>query len=78
MLVHGLRAGQYFDPERIRFAIPEQVRDQWSVQVNFGRRNSVWVAYDTELDAIEAADLLNNRVMTGLRELAYSRRWKTI
>lgn len=64
MLIEGLRAGHWYDPELIRFVIPELRGDLWVVHVNFGRDNWIKVVYDDEGAAIVAADLMNARIPT--------------
>ncbi len=78
MLIDGLLPGQTFDPEEIVFVIPETLDDQWCVHVNFGPHVYIYVRFDSESEAIGAAELLKVRVNTALTSLALDRRWKTI
>ena len=69
LLIEGLRAGHWYDPELIRFVIPKKTQDRWgswvwTVHVNFGQYNWIKVAYDDEGAAIVAADLMNARIPT--------------
>jgi len=73
LLIEGLRAGHWYDPERIVHIMPETRLHQWTVHVSFGADDGLWVSYEDEPAAIVAADQLKVRVGRGLLGLARAR-----